>query len=214
MFTGIVSEIGIVRSVEPLAGGVELAIEGAETVRRLSVGASVCVNGVCQTVVRLAGPVFRVQAVGATIEKTTLGRLSAGALVNLEPSLRAGDEIGGHLVTGHVDATARLARLDRRGEALLLSVDVPRELLRFTAPRGSIAIDGISLTVAEVREAQVTISVIPYTRDRTIVRDYRVGGQVNVEVDLLARYVDRLLGQRAREDGSRLSLETLTGRFA
>jgi riboflavin synthase len=214
MFTGIVSEIGTVRSVEALTGGVELGIEAPETVRRLTVGASVSVNGVCQTVVRLSGSMFRIQAVGTTIEKTTLGRLVAGGRVNLEASLRAGDEIGGHLVTGHVDCTARIAQLDRRGDALMLSVQAPREILRFVAPRGSIAIDGISLTVADVRGSWITISVIPHTRDHTIVRDYRIGDEVNVEADLLARYVDRLLEQRAPGSRSDLTLESLTGRFS
>ena len=214
MFTGIVGEVGSVRGVEQLAGGVELAVEGPLTARRLSIGASVSLSGVCQTVVRLDGPEFRVQAVGTTLERTTLGRLSVGKRVNLEASLRAGDDIGGHLVTGHVDATARVSRLDGQGEALLLSIDLPRELLRFTAPRGAIAIDGISLTVADVRASEVTISVIPHTRDHTTVRNYRVGDEVNVEVDLLARYVDRLLEQRAHPSGPGLTLEALAGRFA
>jgi riboflavin synthase len=214
MFTGIVSEIGTVCSVQALAGGVELAIEAVHTTPRLSVGASVSISGVCQTVVWLAGKVFRVQAVGATLEKTTLGRLAVRARVNLEPSLRVGDEIGGHLVTGHIDATARVSQLDRQGDALLLSVDAPPEVLRFAAPRGSIAIDGISLTVAGVRESRITISVIPHTRDRTIVRDYRLGQEVNVEVDLLARYVDRLLEARTQGSRSSLTLEALMGRFS
>jgi riboflavin synthase len=197
MFTGIITEVGRVTGVTRLANGVELTIDAPLTAPRLALGASVAINGVCQTVVAMEPPRFRVQAVGATMERTTFGTLRTGTRLNLEPSLRLGDELGGHLVSGHVDGLGRVESVTPAGDAVLLTVTVPAELARFVALRGSISIDGVSLTVAALADNRVTISVIPHTIQQTILGDYRAGNPVNLEVDLVARYLDRLLGGSA-----------------
>lgn len=217
MFTGIVTEVGTLSDVRRHDGGVDLVVEAPATAARLGLGASVALNGVCQTVVEMpdgTGPAarrFRVQAVGATLDRTTMGRLATGDRINLEPSLRAGDELGGHLVMGHVDGMARVTKFvaevpDDPDTAWYLTLNLPAELARFAAPRGSIAVDGVSLTVAGLAEradggADVTISLIPHTLTHTIAGGYRPGQTVNVEADTMARYVDRLLAARAEAPG-------------
>ena len=193
MFTGIITEVGRLAALRPIANGVELSIEAPRSVERLTLGASIAINGVCQTVTALAPPRFTVQAVGATLDRTTLGRLPAGARVNLEPSLRLGDELGGHLVMGHVHGVGRVESVEPKGEATFLTVSLPRELAHYAALRGSISLDGVSLTVAGLAGSHVTISVIPHTLSATIFEEYRPGTPVNVEVDLVARYLERLL---------------------
>jgi riboflavin synthase len=164
--------------------------------------------------VGIAPPLFTVQAVGTTLERTTIGALRAGSRVNLEPSLRIGDEIGGHLVTGHVDGICRISALRIQGDAMLLDVEVPPELAHFIAPRGSVTLDGASLTVAELSEERVRISMIPHTLANTIAGDYRIGDRVNLEVDLIARYLDRLLTARRREGNQGISLATLFEKYS
>lgn len=203
MFTGIITEIGRVHALDRHAGGVDLWVEAPVAAARLTIGASIALNGVCQTVVELDPPEgvarrFRVQAVGATLDRTTLGALERGALLNLEPSLRAGDELGGHLVMGHVDGLGTVTGLEPRGDAVYLTIMLPDELARFAAPRGSLAIDGTSLTVAGVDGNRVVISLIPHTMTQTIAQEYRPGRRVNIEVDVVARYLDRLLEGRNR----------------
>jgi riboflavin synthase len=192
----------------------ELAVEAPLTASRLTVGASVAVNGVCQTVVAIAPPLFRVQAVGATMEKTTLGTLVTGSRLNIESSLRLGDELGGHMVMGHVDGTAIVREITPRGEAVFLSLTLPREIVRFAAPRGSLSIDGTSLTIAGIDADRVTFSLIPHTLVNTIAHTYRIGDHVNVEVDLLARYVERLVGERTTGTADAITLEILKEKFS
>lgn len=201
MFTGIVTEVGKVSARQALSAGVRLTLEAPATAPRLSLGSSVAVNGVCQTVVSLASTTFQVEAVGATLERTTLGRLTEGRAVNLEPSLRIGDELGGHLVMGHVDGLGTIASIVPRADAIYLKVKLDADLARFAAPRGSLAVDGVSLTVAAVDLDTVTFSLIPHTVAHTIARSYGVGDSVNLEVDLLARYLDRLLAARTEDAG-------------
>jgi riboflavin synthase len=214
MFTGIVVEVGRLAGRVPVANGMELEIEAPLTAPRLVLGASVAVNGVCQTVTALAPPIFRVQAVGATIERTTLGTLATGSRLNIEPSLRMGDELGGHLVMGHVDGTAVVREITPKGEAVYLGLSLPREIVRFAAPRGSLAIDGTSLTIAGIEADRVVFSLIPHTLVNTIAHTYRIGDRVNVEVDLLARYVDRLLGERTAATADAVTLEILKEKFS
>ena len=217
MFTGIVTEVGRISARKPLADGVEFTIEAPGSSPRLSIGASIAINGVCQTVVELGATHFKVQAVGATLDRTTFGRLQTNAPVNLEPSLRIGDELGGHLVMGHVDGTARVTDITKQGDAVYLSIRLPDELSRFAAPRGSLAVDGVSLTIAEANGNSATFSLIPHTLRHTIARDYRPGTEVNVEVDLMARYLDRLLSGRAEPPRARartVTLEILKEKFS
>jgi len=204
VFTGLVTEVGRIERATDIADGVELMIGAPRTAARLSVGASLAVNGVCLTITKLEPPLATVQAVGATMTATTFGRdlLREGARVNLEPSLRAGDELGGHLVAGHVDGVGTVAAVEPRGEAVYLTVLVPKELSRYVATRGSIAIDGVSLTVAVLEDegdaCRITLSIIPHTLNETILGEYQPGRPVNIEVDTVARYLERLLPSEGR----------------
>jgi riboflavin synthase len=193
---------------------VELVLDAPQTSRALAVGSSVAVNGVCLTAVAITPPNFRVQAVGVTMERTNLHRLSSGKPVNLEPSLRVGDEIGGHWVTGHVDGVGRVERMARNGDATMLTVSLPEELVRFATARGSIAVDGTSLTVAETEGKLIVISLIPHTMERTIAGGYASGDGVNIEVDLLARYLDRLLDDRLPRSRETITWDLLKEKFS
>jgi riboflavin synthase len=195
MFSGIVEGVGTVERAVREAAGTRLAIR-AGLVRPLSAGESISVSGVCLTVERAAGGVFEAVAVPETLAKTTLGGLSTGGRVNLERALRVGDPLGGHWVQGHVDAVARVVAAEREGADVRVGVEVPAALLPFVAMKGSIAIDGVSLTVAGLEGAVASVALIPYTLEHTIASEYAKGTFVNLEVDLVARYLERLLSAR------------------
>jgi riboflavin synthase len=196
MFSGIVERLGRVESIDrDASGGVKLAIRG-EFDPPPAPGASVAVNGVCLTVERAREGVFHVSAVPETLRRTTLGRLHLGAPVNLERALRVGDELGGHWVSGHVDAIARIRSVRRRGEDVLVSVEIPEPLRRYVAEKGSLTLDGISLTVAGWEDPCAVLALVPYTLEHTIASEYEEGRDVNLEVDLLARYLERLAAVR------------------
>ena len=196
MFSGIVERIGRVERVErPPGGGMRLAIRtgfGAPP----SEGASVAVNGVCLTVERAHEGLIHATAVPETLRRTTLGALAAGARVNLERALRLGDEVGGHWVQGHVDATARVGGVVRSGVEVRVQVEIPEPLRPYVAVKGSMALDGVSLTVAAWDEPHAVVALVPYTLEHTIASEYEEGSEVNLEVDLLARYLERLLVSR------------------
>ncbi len=195
MFSGIVERVGSIESVELLAGGARLAIR-ARFPRPTPPGASVAVNGVCLTVEKSGGGCFEATAVPETLRRTNLGSLTPGSSVNLERALRVGDEIGGHWVQGHVDAVARVASVVRRGAEVLVGIEIPEGLRMYVAPKGSITVDGISLTVAAWSEPVATLALVPYTLEHTIASEYNAGGIVNLEVDILARYLERLMASR------------------
>jgi len=192
MFSGIVERLGRVESMErdPFEGA-KLRIR-AEFEQPPAPGASVAVNGVCLTVEGVTEGVFHATAVPETLRRTTLGRLAAGARVNLERALRVGDELGGHWVQGHVDAVARVRSVRRRGPDVLVHVEIPESLRRYVAEKGSVALDGISLTVASWEDPCATLALVPYTLEHTIASEYEEGRDVNLEVDLIARYLERL----------------------
>ncbi|TMQ59700.1 MAG: riboflavin synthase [Candidatus Eisenbacteria bacterium] len=196
MFSGIVERIGRVERVERTPeGSARLAIRAGFGTPPPP-GASVAVNGVCLTVESAHGDLIHATAVPETLRQTTLGRLSAGSRVNLERALRVGDEIGGHWVQGHVDAAARVASIGRTGSDVLLAVEIPGALRPYVAPKGSLAVDGVSLTVAAWEEPHATVALVPYTLEHTIASEYQEGGIVNLEVDILARYLERLMVSR------------------
>lgn len=196
MFSGIVSRVGTVERIGSAAGGLLLAIRsGFDT--DPDPGASVAVNGVCLTVERVAGGVFEATAVPETVSRTTLGALTAGARVNLERALRVGDELGGHWVQGHVDAVGIVASVAREKEGVRVAIETPEALRRFVAMKGSIAVDGVSLTVAGWTSHAFEVALIPYTLEHTIASDYRKGTRVNLEADLIVRYLERLLAAEA-----------------
>lgn len=193
MFTGIIQEIGRVAGVRKTGGGVQLSVEAPVSTPALRVGDSVAINGVCQTVIAKEAGVFHVEAVEETLRKTTLGMMRPSATVNLELPLRLSDRLGGHLVLGHVDCTGSVVSITTQSSSRLIEVAFPPEFARWLIPVGSIGVDGISLTVASLREASFTLSIIPHTLERTTLASVVVGGLVNLEFDLIGKYVESLL---------------------
>lgn len=193
MFTGLIEEVGTVRSVERQTAFQRLEIASNLPLDGTAVGDSISVNGACQTVVGRAGDSFRVESVEETLRRTNLGSLDPGDAVNLERSMRADGRLGGHVVLGHVDGVGSLRRFERDGENRTLEIEMPAELRRFVAAKGSVAVDGISLTVVEVSKTAFTAAIIPHTLRNTNLSGRRAGDAVNLEIDVLARYVARLL---------------------
>ncbi len=209
MFTGIIEHLGVVKSLELSADGGRLAIRAGETVSSLAISNSIAANGCCLTVVSLDGDTFSADLSGETLRKTSFGETQPGANVNLERPLTAGKEFGGHFVQGHVDGVGRVAHLKPEGENWWLAVRVPDEIGRYVAMKGSIAVDGISLTIAGWREGVAEMAIIPYTHAHTNLRDRVPGDAVNLECDILAKYVERLLDARHEPAPSRISLDRL-----
>jgi len=203
MFTGIIEEIGVVGSVRRRGDGFALSVDAPTVAAGLKPGDSVSVNGACLTVVETVPErSFCVEVVPETLEKTNLLYLSAGRRVNLERSLKLGDRLSGHLVLGHVDGVAEITRVTRAGLGRVIRLRPPERLLPYIALKGSVAIDGASLTVSEVTQGEFEISLIPFTLENTIGGSYAVGTRVNMEVDIIARYLERLLtGEAGREKG-------------
>lgn len=192
MFTGIIREIGNVADVERTSGGARLRVR-SDLAGGLPEGDSVAVNGVCLTIAAGGDGTFEADVMNQTLSLTTLGGLEACARVNLEPALRAGEPLGGHLVQGHVDGTARVTSTTDDGFARRVRIAVPVGLRRYLAEHGSVAIDGVSLTVAALARDGLEISLIPETLERTTLGELGEGSEVNVEVDVVARYAERLL---------------------
>ena len=191
MFTGIIEAVGRVREVKPVAGGMRLAIDaGMLNLADVKIGDSIAVNGVCLTVVTLAKARLDFDVSLETLN-CTLG-FAPGAPVNLEKSLRLADRLGGHLVSGHVEGIGNVVRFDPVGDNRLLEIEAPRELAKYVARKGSIAVNGVSLTVNNVDGARFEINLIPHTLAATNLHALSAGGRVNLEVDLLARYVERI----------------------
>jgi riboflavin synthase len=194
MFTGIVQGIGTVVAVTPRAGDVELVIDsGPVGLGDVAVGDSIAVSGACLTATRIDRGKFAADVSNETLARTTLGRLAPGSRVNLEKALRAGDALGGHYVTGHVDGLARLVAAADDGRSLRLTFEVPADLARYVAPKGSVTLAGVSLTVNEVDGRRFGVNLIPHTREVTTLGALAPGDQVNVEIDIIARYVERLV---------------------
>ena len=193
MFTGIVAAMGTLLEQSAQGGDRRLRI-AAETLDLgdTAIGDSIAVNGCCLTVVELEADGFSADVSNETLRCTTLGALEPGRRVNLEKAMRLGDRLGGHLVSGHVDGIGALLRRESDGESLRLSLRAPADLARYIARKGCICIDGASLTVNEVDATDFNVNIIPHTRAETIIGQYREGQQVNLEVDLLARYIERL----------------------
>ena len=199
MFTGIVRELGRVDDVERNEAGARLRISGA-VASKLATGDSVSVEGACLTVAGLDGDAFEADVMNQTLSLTTLGELTAGDPVNLEPALRAGEPLGGHIVQGHVDGVAEVVSAADDGIARRLGVRVPDGLERYAVEHGSVTLAGVSLTVAAVDGDRLEVSLIPETLERTTLRAATEGKKLNLELDVLARYVERLLG--FRDEGS------------
>jgi len=194
MFTGIVLATGQVASIAERSGDLELGIDAAGLDSgRLGLGDSVCVQGVCLTVTRKQGTCFFADVSRETMAKTTLGDMKVGSPANLEPSLRAGDALGGHMVSGHVDGVGQLVHASQDARSTRLQFELPAPLMRFVASKGSICIDGVSLTVNNVESTRFEVNVIPHTQLVTTLGALKVGDAVNIEIDVIARYVERLM---------------------
>jgi riboflavin synthase len=192
MFTGLIADLGTVANIESDADGATLEISTA-LAGELAVGDSVAVNGVCLTATAIDGGAFRAQAMQETLRRSSLQQLRSGSQVNLELALRADGRLGGHIVQGHVDGTGTIAALRDEGFARVLEIDVDEGLARYLVEKGSVALDGVSLTVSELRDEGFSVSLIPETLTRTNLGEAQVGDRVNLEVDILAKHVERLM---------------------
>jgi riboflavin synthase len=193
MFTGIIEEIGKIEKITPIAGGLSIKIKAEKILNDVAVNDSVCIDGVCLTVTQLDNSSFLVDAVGATLEKTTFNNVKADASVNLERSVRLNDRLGGHLVQGHVNGVGKINEIKKLGENYLVKINIPDDLGKYLIKEGSIAINGISLTIADLDNAEISLSIIPHTWQKTNLKDKKVNDKVNVEIDILAKYVEKLL---------------------
>ncbi len=202
MFTGIVEETGTVERIKPAAKSIELTVRAHRCGRRLTVGSSLAINGCCLTVVNVVargkGKLAQFDLLRETWQRTNLQFAKPGSLVNLERPLRADGNLGGHFVTGHIDGVGRIARWERLGQDHVLDITAPPEVMRYIVFKGSVAVDGISLTVAGVQKRSFRIWIIPHTYEITALRERKVGDAVNLEADLLGKYVEKFLSARGR----------------
>ncbi len=214
MFTGIVEHLGTVESLSLQTDGGRVTIHAPTLASKLAVSNSIAVNGCCLTIVAVNKDLFSADLSGETIRKTSFGATSValqkGARVNLEQPLTAGKEFGGHFVLGHVDGTGSVAHLRPEGENWWYGVEVPEDFARYIVPKGSITIDGVSLTVANWQDGIAEIAVIPYTYEHTNIRDRKSGDAVNLEGDILGKYVERYLEARSSKPTTKISLAELT----
>jgi len=206
MFTGIIEEMGSVKGLRREAGAARLAVSASLVLEGTAIGDSICVNGVCLTVVEMEGAAFSADVANETLKVTNLGELRAGQKVNLERALRLSARIGGHLVTGHVDAVGRIREKKQEGNSWCIFIETPESALRYIIKKGSVAVDGISLTVAEVEKTGFSIAMIPHTAKLTTLGYKSTGDSVNLETDIIGKYVEKLLAGRVEGD---VSLELL-----
>lgn len=206
MFTGIIKAKGTVTAVERRGGDVRLTLSSAGLPwKDYEVGESIAVNGVCLTAVEFSDSGFSTDVSIETLTVTSLGKLELASSVNLEPAISLGERLGGHLVSGHVDCLGTVRAREKDARSIRLTIEIPDEYARYVARKGSVCVDGVSLTINEVSGNRFELNIIPHTADETIIDAYAVGTQVNIEVDLLARYLERLLSR----DDSGMTLDFL-----
>jgi len=196
VFTGIVRELGRVESLNGESAGIRLRVAAPVTASSTAAGDSVAVNGVCLTAVDVEGGVLAFDAVPETLSRSSLSRLVEGGSVNIEPAVRAGEPLGGHIVQGHVDGVGSVLRLEPEGEGARLTIEAPPVLLRYVVEKGSVTVEGVSLTIAALAPDSFEIALVPHTLRATTLGSLGPGDAVNLEVDVLAKYVERLLGAR------------------
>lgn len=207
MFTGIIEELGTVKSISKGADSAVIQARAAEVSKDLKKGDSVSVNGVCLTVVELGNEAFSAEVMAETLRMTNLGGLKRGDRVNLERALRPTDRLGGHLVSGHIDGVGRIKSVAREDIALVFTIGAPEEVLRYIIRKGSIAVDGISLTVVDFDQSGFRVSIIPHTASLTTLGIRKVGDSVNLESDMIAKYVERLFPGSEKSQGGRGGLD-------
>ena len=192
MFTGIVQETGVVKAVTPRGKGWSLEVEAGAVAQDAKIGDSIAVNGCCLTVTEVKGSRLTFDLLDETRTKTNLKAVQAGSRVNLEGSLRADGKVGGHFVTGHIEATAKVTKWSRAGQDWELEAEVPAGMERYVVPKGCVALDGISLTVGRVEGRKFNVWIIPHTHEVTTLKDRKEGDELNLECDLLAKYVEKV----------------------
>ncbi len=212
MFTGIIEELGTVRRLESSSDGASLVIAANRTLSDLKIGDSIAVSGPCLTVTAFNRDSFSAFVMPETLNKSTLGALKPGDRVNLERAMALGGRLGGHLVSGHIDAKVTLTRKNPQGGAILLSFETPQHLLRYIVPKGSVALDGVSLTVIEVEESSFSVGIIPHTGQETTLGTKDIGYPVNLEVDLIGKYVEKMLEpmiSKGEQQGEKITMDLL-----
>lgn len=209
MFTGIVEELGTVKQVVSGSAWGQIEIAGRKVLEGTKLGDSIAVNGVCLTVTNLRGDSFTADVMAETMRRSNLGSLKKGDQVNLERAMAADGRFGGHMVSGHIDGTGVISRMKQEGNAVWVTVDTPEELMRLIVEKGSIAIDGISLTVAREMPGAFQVSIIPHTGEETTLLRKKPGAVVNLENDIIGKYVEKLMRKEPEEGGSSLTLDFL-----
>lgn len=202
MFTGIVEEKGCIRGIRQGARSCILTIEGRVIFDNLRIGDSVAVNGVCLTATGISGHLFTADVMRESLERSSLGKLRTGSHVNLERAMAAGGRFGGHIVSGHIDGTGSITSILKDDNAIWYTVQATPEIMRYIVEKGSIAIDGVSLTVAKITSSDFSVSIIPHTAQETILSEKKVGDMVNLENDVIAKYVEKLLGMAPEDQGA------------
>lgn len=197
MFTGIVEEMGIVRRLTQTPVRCELELAASKVLESTQIGDSIAVNGVCLTVIRMDDEGFTADVMPETLRRSNLGQLKPGSMVNLERAMAANGRFGGHIVAGHIDDTGKILSMRPEGNAMLVTIGAAPEILRYIVEKGSIAIDGISLTVAQVTHSDFTVSLIPHTGEETTLLQHRPGEIVNLETDIIGKYVEKLMEPKA-----------------
>ena len=212
MFTGIIEEVGEIKSIQKGAKSARLTIKGVVVTKNSHIGDSIAVNGVCLTATTIEGDLFTADVMAETMRRSALGRLAAGSKVNLERAMPADGRFGGHIVSGHIDGTGTIRSMKKEENAVWVEVEASQQLLRYIIEKGSIAIDGISLTVAYVDDTSFKVSIIPHTGSATTLLDKRVGDVVNLENDVIGKYVEKLLHtteEKTKEDTSAIDTNFL-----
>lgn len=210
MFTGIIEAVGRIKKIEPVAGDMRLSVDtGSLDMTDVQLGDSIAVNGVCLTAVEFDESSFVADVSNETIQLTSLKQLATGSEVNLEKALLPTTRLGGHLVSGHVDGLGEVISIREESRSIRLIIKSPDELKHYIAMKGSICVDGTSLTVNKIIDAEFEINIVPHTQKQTVIKNYKPGSRVNLEVDLIARYLERLLTKQEVNTGDGITLETL-----
>jgi riboflavin synthase len=207
MFTGIIKDIGTIRSIRANAEGREFVIDAPKLSSEIAIDDSVATNGVCLTATEINGSSFKIQAVHVTLEKTTIGKLKQGDKVNLELALRPMDRMGGHFVQGHVNGVAKITQINSKGKNYEVTLEAPKDLYRYMISEGSIALEGISLTISKLTSTSFSVSIIPHTWDNTILHMKKVGDSINIEVDMMAKYLENFIGFMKPKSSSDFNLD-------
>lgn len=200
MFTGIVEEVGTIQSIKRGRKSSVLKIKGQEVLQGTRIGDSISTNGICLTVTKVGNDFFEADVMSESLNRTNIGELVPGSYVNLERALSLATRLGGHIVSGHIDGTGKIRNLKRDDNAVWITIETAPELLRYIIEKGSIAIDGVSLTVVTVNDQFFKVSIIPHTGEETILLQKKMGDTVNLECDMIGKYVEKLLGLDSKED--------------